>query len=190
MKLKTQKIKKYTLTKLYLSKYQAYKGSLFGFTDSKILENLELTLKQALNLIHLYHSSNKRILFIGFPYIKNKYILKYLKHNFLPKNLWIKGLFGNKASVFKNSKNKSSVLKTFSIQSNPDLIVFFNPKFEDTTILQELYKTGQPLICLGTEPGFNSFYATYNVPAFFFNKKLKQFCSFLVHSILKTPVAV
>jgi hypothetical protein len=189
MKLKNQKIKKYTLTKLHLSKYQAYKGSLFSSTDSNILENLELTLKQALNLIHLYHSNNKRILFIGFPYIKNKYILKYLKHNFLPKNLWVKGLFGNKTSVFKKSKNKNSILKTFSTQNNPDLIVFFNPKLKDTIILEELYKTGQPLICLGTEPSFSTSYATYNVPAFFFNKKLKQFCSFLVHSILKTPVS-
>jgi hypothetical protein len=189
MKLKNQKIKKYTLTKLHLSKYQAYKGSLYSFADSKILENLELTLKQALSLIHLYHSRNKRILFIGFPYIKNKYILKYLKHSFLPKNLWVKGLFGNKTSVFKKLKNKNSILKTFSTQNNPDLIVFFNPKIGDTVILQELYKTGRPLICLGTEPNFNLSCTTYNVPAFFFNKKLKQFCSFLVHSILKTPIS-
>lgn len=189
MKLKNQNIKKYTLTKLYLSKYQAYKNNLNDFVNSKTLDNLELNFKQILNLIHLYHLSNKRILFVGFPHIKKKSILKYLKHNFLPKNLWVKGLFGNKACLLKKkTKTKNSLKNAFSTQNNPDLIVFFNPQKEDSFILKELHKLGKPLICLGTRSNFNLSYATYSVSASFLNQKLKQFCSFLIYSILKSPI--
>ena len=64
MKLKNFKVKKYTLLKLYLLKYQAHKIN-FQSSTSKTIDYIELCLKQALNLIYLYHSSNKRILFIA-----------------------------------------------------------------------------------------------------------------------------
>ena len=61
MKIKTFKIKKLNLTKLYLLKYKIYKN--FSTTDFPILNFLkyiEFTLKQSLILISNYHFKKKK----------------------------------------------------------------------------------------------------------------------------------
>jgi ribosomal protein S2 len=184
MKLKNLKIKKHTLLKLHLLKYQAYKNNSKSFIN-RTVDHLELSLKQALNLIYSYHSSNKRILFIGFPYIKSKLILKDSPHFFMQKKLWVNGLFGNKNANFQNSKQKNTLLNGTSFNKDPDLVVFFNASNKDTGILKELSTLGCPLISLGSQNSVEPVNITYNVPAFLLRKNMKQLCSFLIYSILR-----
>ena len=64
MKIKTFKIKKLNLTKLYLLKYKIYKN--FSITDLPIfnfLNYIEFTLKQSLILISNYHLKKKNFIF-------------------------------------------------------------------------------------------------------------------------------
>jgi|TARA_B110000967_G_C18901297_1_gene575453 hypothetical protein len=181
MKLKNFKVKKYTLLKLYLLKYQAHKIN-FQSSTSKTIDYIELCLKQALNLIYLYHSSNKRILFIGFPYIKNKLILKDSQHFFLQKSLWTNGLLGNNDVSSTQgilSMNSSSANKTF------DLVVLFNASIKDLPVLKELSSIGYPLVVLGSQISLKSINTIYTVPAFLLKKNMKQLCSFLIYSILR-----
>ena len=145
MKLENFKIKKYTLLKLYLLKYQAY---------------------------------NKRILFIGFPYIKNKLVLKDSQHFFLQKKVWMPGLFSN---------NSGSSRKAFLPTKNFDLVVLFNASNTDIVLLKELSSLGFPLIVLGSQIPLDSINSIYTVPVFVLKKKMKQLCSFLIYSIIKKP---
>lgn len=178
MKLKNFKIKKYTLLKLYLLKYQAHKINLKSFAG-KTVDSIELCLKQALNLIYLYHSSNKRILFIGFPYIKNKLNLKDSQHFFLQKVSWVNGLFGN------NDVSKSLSVKGSSTNKVFDLVVLFNATSKDLPALKELSSIGYPLVILGSQIPLNTINTIYTVPAFLLKKNMKQLCAFLIYSILR-----
>jgi hypothetical protein len=177
MKLENFKIKKYTLLKLYLLKYQAYKVN-FKNTTTKTIDSIELCLKQSLNLIYLYHSGNKRILFIGFPYIKNKLALKDSQHFFLQKKVWMPGLFSNNSG---SSRKASLPTKNF------DLVVLFNASNTDIVLLEELSSIGFPLIVLGSRISLDSINSIYTVPVFVLKKKMKQLCSFLIYSIIKKP---
>ena len=157
MKLKNFKIKKYTLLKLYLLKYQAHKIN-FRNSTAKIIDYIELCLKQALNLIYLYHSSNKRILFIGFPYIKKKSILKDSQHFFLQKKLWVNGLVSNKKV---NSIPGFLPSKSLSTDKPFDLVVLFNASTKDIFALKELSSAGYPLIILGSQISLKSINTIY-----------------------------
>lgn len=173
MKTKNLKTKKFTLLHLHLIKFQAYKQKNLCFNS---LNLLELKIKQILQIIALYHSNKKRILFIGFPYINNKNILKYSKHTFIPKNVFSNGSFVNKTKY-------SSLVKT------SDLSIIFNPTKKEFFLFKEFYSKNKPLIVLG-----NSFFnnkinhkITYNAFGFNTRKYVKQFCSFLIFTILKQP---
>ena len=73
MKLKNSEFKNHsTLIKLYFLKHRIYKNNISKIPFQNSLNFFEVKLKQVLNLIHLYHFENKKILFIGFPYIKKK----------------------------------------------------------------------------------------------------------------------
>ncbi len=181
MKLKNFKIKKYTLLKLYLLKYQAHKTN-FRNSTAKIIDYIELCLKQALNLIYLYHSSNKRILFIGFPYIKKKSILKDSQHFFLQKKLWVNGLVSNKKV---NSIPGFLPSKSLSTDKPFDLVVLFNASTKDIFALKELSSAGYPLIILGSQISLKSINTIYTVPTFLLKRNMKQLCSFLIYSILR-----
>jgi|TARA_B110000261_G_scaffold164681_1_gene216178 hypothetical protein len=181
MKLKNFKIKKYTLLKLHLIKYQTYKLSTRDVPKLNAVDYLELRLKQALSLIHLYHSSNKRILFIGFPYIKDKIVLRSLQHFFIQKKLWSNGLFGNKNA----SMQKPLLLGNPFTKKDPDLVVFFNATAKDVGVLKEVSAIGCPLIVIGNQSSCKIDNVVCSVSGFFLRKNMKQLCSFLVYSILK-----
>lgn len=179
MKLKKLNIKKYTLLKFHLIKYQAYKTMLKNRSDIKSIDNLQFCTKQALNLIYSYHSSHKRILFIGFPYIKITNFSRVFKHSFIQKSLWVNGLFGN-----KNAKKKS-LSRQLGITNEVDLVVIFNATNKDLNILKEVSSIGCPIIVLGSDITFKSSNIINAIPARFVARNLKQLCSFLIYSILK-----
>jgi len=185
MKLKKIKIKKYTLLKLHLIKYQAYKTNSRNATKSSAVNCLELRLKQALNLIHLYHSSNKRILFIGFPYIKDKVVLRSIQHFFLQKKFWVNGLFGNKNASTQNSIQKTSLVGNPFVKKDPDLVVLFNASEKDKAILKEVSVIGCPIIVLGGQESLKVRNMACFVTGSFLKKNMKQLCMFLIYSILK-----
>jgi hypothetical protein len=173
MKLKDLKIREYTLLKLHLLKHQVFKKSVYNS-----LNYLELSIKQVLNLIYFYHHKNKQIMFIGFPYIKNKSILKRFKHSFVPKNFWVNGLMSN----FEVKKSIQNV--NISV-GNQDLIVFLNPSKKEFDILNELAKSQIPLIVIGNEvpSEFNAFVC--QIPIVSKKPFVKQFFLFLIKSVLK-----
>jgi ribosomal protein S2 len=146
---------------------------------------LELRLKQALNLIHLYHSSNKRILFIGFPYIKDQVVLRSIQHFFIQKKFWVNGLFGNKNANIQNSNQKISLVGNPFVKKDPDLIVLFNVTVKDTNILKEVSVVGCPVIILGSQTFHKTNNVVCSVPGNFLKRNMKQLCFFLIYSILK-----
>lgn len=184
MKVQHFKIKKYTLLKLHLIKYQAYKFNLKNFNPIKKINHLELSLKQALNLIYSYHFNNKRILFVGFPYNRNLRKLNLLQHFFIPKNCWVNGLFYNKNSKIQNIKSSLSITTPFG-KNDPDLVVLLNISSKEHNILNELSSIGCPLIIIGNQIPSNVPNIIYSVPGFFLKKNIKQLCFFLIQSILK-----
>jgi len=185
MKLRNFKIKKYTLMKLYLLKCQAYKTNI-KFPIKKALNHLEQCLRQALTLIYSYHSNNKKILFIGFPYLKSKTVLlKSSNHLFLPKKLWMNGSFSNNVLSIKESKS-STEKKVFSTKKF-DLVVFFNATFKDIGVLKELSSLNSPLIVFGGQI-FSEFIGNIVfVPLACKTKNAKKLSSFLIYSVLKKP---
>lgn len=170
MKLKTLKTKRYTLLRLHLLRFQTYKClNKKSFFNS--IKHLELRLKQILQLIYLYHYNNKKILFIGFPYSKSKFISGYSKHIFIPKKM-----YSGRVLAYKNDIN---------------LIVIFNLTKKDTLILKELSDIKKPTVFLGNSNEIkilNKF--TYSINSFIINKNFKQFCHFLMCTILKQPQLV
>lgn len=186
MKIKNYKIKKYTLLKLHLIKYQAYKINLKNFKFLNLINNLELSLKHVLNLIYLYHSCNKRILFVGFPYHKKLQNLNALRHIFIPKKCWIKGLFSNKNSKIQSTLKQATRFTIHPISKNdPDLVVLFNLSKTEQDILVELSTVGCPIIVIGNQIPINVSNKIYTVPGFLLKKNMKRLCFFLIHSILK-----
>lgn len=186
MKVQHFKIKKYTLLKLHLIKYQAYKFNLKNFNPLKKINYLESSLKQALNLIYFYHFNDKRILFVGFPYNKNIRKLNLLQHFFLPRKCWVNGLFYNKNAKIQYMMKQSSLATTTPFGKNdPDLVVLFNISKKEQNILTEISSIGCPLIIIGNQIPFNVPNTIYSVPGFFFKKNIKQLCFFLIQSILK-----
>lgn len=185
MKLKKFIVKKHTLLKFHLIKYQAYKNRLKKDANFKLIDNLQLRIKQALNLIHLYHFNNKRILFIGFPYTKKNLLARTTKHAFIPKSMWIPGIFGNKNAKIHDKKNKTHIVRSLNLTNAPDLVILFNATPKDLGILKEVCSVGCPVLIFGCNINFKSANIVNEIPAYFYKKPLKQMCSFLIYSILK-----
>ena len=117
-------------------------------------------------------------MFIGFPYIKNKSILKRFKHSFVTKNFWVNGLMSN----FEAKKS----LKNVNISTeNQDLIVFLNPSKEDFEILNELIKSQIPLIVIGHEVPLKFSAFVCQIPIVSQKIFVKQFFFFLIKSVLR-----
>lgn len=136
----------------------------------KNLRNNE-NLKQVLKIIHLFNIKDKTIWFIGF----NKKFNLNDKHVFLPINFWSKGLIGNKKFVktkFCNSKD-------------PDLVVILNYKPVTEKILKEFVMLNIPIVIIGSHVklSLKSCYITY--VSLNLGKKIKEFSSFLLYSVLK-----
>jgi len=101
MKIRTVKLsKKNNLAKIYLSKNQGLQRSNF-YTN----EEIELSLKNAMKTIYSFHHSSKKIWFIGFS-VAN---ISTSNHLFLPKNVWVKGLIGNRKFVNVDAEKKKHI---------------------------------------------------------------------------------
>ena len=176
MKIQNFKIKLFNLTKLYLLKYKIYNN--FPITDSLILNFLtytEFTLKQSLNLIYNYHLKKKKILFIGESYSKKNYnFLKTSGHISIPKSVLVNGSFKNNLP--------SNII---SYKKKPNLVVFFDCKYTDLSILKQLDNLNIPVVIFGnsTISNCNKYYNIFS------NSKqieLNNFFQFLVFSVIKT----
>ena len=160
MKIKNLKTKKQPLITLTFNKFQVYKNAS--------VYNLEPKFKQILHIISDYHLNKKKILFIGLPYSNNQILFRYSKHHFITKQL------------LKNYLNENSKLKNIS------LIVFFNSQVRDFSLLKELHLVKKPLIVLGHSFSFkNTYIGDYVVNLSITLNHLKQFCAFLIYSIIK-----
>jgi hypothetical protein len=158
--------KKYSLLKLHLLKYQVYK-KINDHSLSNSMENQEINLKKILKIIYLYHTNNKKIMFVGFPYSRS--LIKSSSHTFLPKI---------SRSIYVSNK----LLNEF------DLIIFYNQNDKDSVILKGLCNLGIPLIFVGNSDILNRNLLHFYTSVFLISsKKFKRFWFFLVFSILKKP---
>lgn len=141
-----------------LLKYQTYTKDYLRKYE---VENISSELKQALKIIYMYNKTNKKILFIGFPH--NKFLFNQTKNTFMSKNLYKKLL----------------TLDSQKVCRDYDLIVLSSFKTKDKIILKHLKSLDLPLILFGV---FDTEF--YSVKGFFENKKIKEFCLFLIFSVL------
>jgi len=186
MKLKNFKDQnRYTLIKLHLLKHQIYKNNISKISFYDSLNFLELNLKRILNLIHLYNSNNKKILFIGFPYPKNKRFFKRLGHLFLPKNFGVHKKSINTNEYLFRIKQKLDLQKINMTIKNYDLIVFFNPNLQHIEILQEFKKFQVPVVLIGDRKKLNTLFSSYSIFSFTLYKITKQLFFFLICASLQ-----
>jgi ribosomal protein S2 len=187
MKLKSIRVKKYKLMRLYLAKYEVYKKKgLTSVISDIVLDRLEIGLKKVLFIIYQYHVYNKRILFIGMPQSTDKKFLDVLlksHHTFVPRFVWKRGLLGNKESLYKKSLNFSYFKNFLNMKNNPHLIIIFNEE-KLSNIVLECQKLYIPVIYFGSlKKRVDGL--TYLVEGNFVNRKIKNFFQFLIYSILK-----
>ena len=169
MKKKLVKKNIYSYLNLVLLKYQ----------DIKNILNINVNLKYALKIINIFSKSNKKIWFIGFDSLINLNKLN-LNSNylFLSSNFLIKGVIGNKKYVKLKSKYHNF--------KKPELVVIlgFNNKINIT--IKEISKLNIPIILFGSIKNL-SLKSCYIISVPFKNleTKIKNFCFFLIYSILK-----
>lgn len=186
MKLKNFKSKYYySLIRLHLLKHQIYKNDTSKISFYNSLDFLELNIKRILSLIHFYNINNKRILFVGLPYIQKKRFFKHLNHVFLPKNFCVREKSLNTNKYLFEIKQKLDFQKINLTVQNFDLIIFFNPNLRHIEMLKEFRKFKIPLILIGNQKKLNNIFSKYCFSAFTIRKTTKQFFSFLIYSILK-----
>jgi ribosomal protein S2 len=189
MKIKKIEQKNYKLLKFNLIKSKIFKKS--HFLKNITLEDIEFRLKKILNLIYLYHISNKKILFIGNPLTINNKIKNLLintKHVFIPKSAWITGIITNQNLYLKSLfKQKTDVLNSISerilqLKKKSDLIVIMDQNL-DTKALEEAYKSKIPVVALNADLNVFNNKINYKVPGNFIISKNKLKNS-LFYSIL------
>jgi ribosomal protein S2 len=148
------KIKKIKLLSNKLVKLQTLKLYL-----KKNFSNIQTHLNKIANIIYKFHTTNKKILFLGFPAnFRNN--LKNTKHIIIPEFLSFNGILSNKESINKITKTK---VKKFSIYAlklllkikKIDLIIIYNQKNQSTAI-QESYIARIPTITLCKKLNFNN----------------------------------
>lgn len=201
MKINLVKIQDYKLFKYNLLKMQIYskKTSADSCNLSNVmLEQIEVYLKQVLNIIFKYHINNFKILFIGFPLVsKTKQIklINFTNHNFISEKSWMSGIFRNRFSVVNylkliQSQNFSKNLKLLlKIKTKPHLVVIFSQKLE-TDAINECYKTGIPILSFNSN-FLDIFKVTYKtIGNFEFTQQnMKMIYFFFFYSLLKkTPL--
>lgn len=179
MKIRKIEQKSYKLLKFNLIKSEILKKNHY-LKDINI-EDIEFRLKKILNLIYLYHISNKKILFVGNPMkinTKIKNILSKTKHVFIPRSAWITGIITNQNLYFKSLfKQKTNVLNSISerilqLKKKSDLIVIMDQEL-DFKALEEGYKSKIPVITLNSDLNIFNNKTNYKVPGNFVISKNK-----------------
>jgi len=225
MKKTILNISKYNLLILNLINFKAYlfkKSRNFNFSLLKgyrekkwilDLEQIEVSLKKALNLIHQYTSLNKNILFVGFPAYFSKRFLAKKNFYFFDSNYyseyWKSGLISNKNNIVAHLRLDSIKLKDknkgyniakpykslFKLKKAPDLIVFYSKDKEDAPIIKELILLNKPFVL------FSNLHSTafdplninkailenkicYYVPGNFSKKESEKLLCFLISNLV------
>lgn len=188
-------LKKSSLYYLNLKYVQGFKNNFCIFKILKTKNNLKNNLK----LIFKYHCANEKILFIGFPEIKNNKftsLFEKTKHYYIPLNVWVDNIIINKSQVlyhlqnknFKNRYNKKSLNifkntnKIFKIQKKPGLIVLYNQNFE-LNATKESLNSNIPIITFLNSSYFSN-KINYKIPIGCQNKNFVMFCYLLLKSLL------
>ena len=179
MKLKRKLLKKkLNQTTFYLLKYKVYQDFLTKTQNNisllNLLKTIEFSLKQVFNIIIDYSINNKKILFLGLPYIdKNRYVkkFKHLNHIFLPNRLWSTG----------------STTKRFCLNKKklPHLVIFFNLLKKDSSILKEFEDLSIPVIIFNNSITVHSSTGHYKILGNLNNKHLEKFFQILIYSVFK-----
>lgn len=155
MKIKT-KSKQFSLINYNLLKYQIYNFNKISKQKFKIV-NTNIEIKRVLKIIHSYNIKLKKIIFIGFPY--NNSLTNQLNHLFISKN---------------------TLSKNYTNLTDYDLIVVNKSTYKDEKIIKNLKSYNLPLIVFGSDD--NNY---YNINGNFKSRTVKNFCFFLMFSVLK-----
>lgn len=200
MKLKKIKIKSQRLFELHLMKSRIYEQPIEK-SFSRSLPNVDLTniivnFKTALSVIFKYHTSNKRILFIGVSKSMGTILNRKSQHVAISRSLDMKKV--RLETMFKNnfsSDKQISKLENFSLlpklTHKPDLLVVFeqnrsNSDFE--AIVQESYTNRIPIIKFNSNLQERSKIHSYSVPGNvkgFSSKIIDSLFSVLVNTVIK-----
>ncbi len=123
------------IRKIVNSKYILLRLSLLkSFQSSSDYKNvdfelIELNIKRVLQIIHEYHSTNKRILFVDLPlsYSRNfKNLSKKTKHYSLSLKMLTKSLLSNDLNSYEYAVVELQNFRPLQKAKRPDLIVFCN----------------------------------------------------------------
>jgi len=210
--VKIKKTKNYNLVNSSLLNHRSYLGLqklsfyylnssyIVGFRNKFSIFNLKQIknfIKKSLIIIYRYHYYNKKILFIGFPCLKNKkYTLLFnqTKHDFIPHNCWLNNFLINYDQTIRLLRKELSLNKQLNIKvlnnllnvkQIPDLIVLYN-QVKEMKILQEIFSVKIPFISFINSSG-NSSLVDYKIPGGFTNLKTENICYLLLKSILTLP---
>lgn len=220
MKIKKIKHKNYNLINNNLLNSRSYLGlhklSLYylnskyikGFKNKFcIFETLQTKnfVKKSLSVIYKYHYLNKKILFVGFPNIKdNKYNILFNKtnHYTIPHTNWVNNIIFNHNQIIRSLQKKlfstntldiklnniKNLNEIFNIKQIPDLIVLYNQN-KEIKAFREIIKSKIPLITF-LNSSDKSDQINYKVPGGFQNYKTEKFCYLVLKSILTLPKSI
>lgn len=169
MKKKSVKKNIYSCLNLVLLKYQGIENIL----------NINVNLKYALKIISTFSKSNKKIWFIGFDSFINLNKLNLSSNYlFLSSDFLIKGVIGNRKYVKLKSKYHNF--------KKPELVVILGSNNKIDITNKEISKLNIPIITFGSIKNL-SLKSCYiiNIPFKNLETKTKNFCFFLIYSILK-----
>lgn len=165
---------------------------LYFNTDNNLSQ-----LKKALNVIHKYNTSNKRILFIGNLDKNLKTILNKTKHLYIPESVWVNGILTNPSACFKylikhqHNMGKKKMYSIVLLEKRIDLIIAIGIT-SISNIFNEAYNTQIPTIsCDSIATKKNSTYEISNNIKFRDKKKYINFiCSMILATIAKSKISI
>ena len=134
--MKLKKIKKTNNKLLQLQIFKLYTKKVFSGLNTADSKQKLINLRKAADLIHKYHNTNKKILFIGFPH-SFKQILKNTKHILLPEFFWYNGMLSNRISPINNSFEKKISKIMLQLKRKLDLIVVSPTLNKNSTLIKE-----------------------------------------------------
>lgn len=168
-----KKIKNYKLLDLKLIKSKIFKKK--NYLKNITIKDISFRLRKALHIIYLYHTSKKRITFVGNPLNINKEITKLLQktdHKFLPTSAWMAGIITNRYNslkwLFKKERNTLNKIsqRLLNFKKRNDLVVILD-KDLNSVALNESYKSKIPIISLNNNLNPFDLGSDYKIPGDF-----------------------
>ena len=180
--MKIKKLK-YPNLELQILKLYSKKINLNSKTETK---SIEILLNKIANIIYLYHSTNKTILFLGFPTDIQK-ILKTTKHIAIPEFMWQNNMLN---FVYNNKKTKvpKNIFKLQTkLKKKVDLVIINNLNI-NMIAFKEIYLARIPTITITNQINIKKMRTSYNSTGsyHFFTEKQENTNFFYV--FLKTVI--